>query len=431
MEKQRNIPLLRFPEFKQEWENKILGEVCEKIQDGNYGGEYPKVDEFIKKGIPFITSKALGQNGTILENKIDYISPEKHKQLKKAHLKLNDILFTNRGSNVGTIGLVNDKIAHGNIGPQITLLRCKQEVYYLYLKEIMASSIIQKQVLSQNSGSAMNFFGIAETSKFKIPLPPFPEQKKIAIFLTELDNKIQLLHRKKKLYIQYKNGCMQQIFSQAIRFKDNKGNTYPSWKKKRLGDVFSFFPTNSYSRSLLNYDSGCVKNIHYGDIHTKFKAHFDLLYEKAPYINSEVDTSKIKKENYCKEGDLIIADASEDYKDIGKAIEIINLNNQKLVAGLHTYIARDLKNYFTIGFKAYMMQTHNVRIQMMKLATGISVLGITKGNLAKVEIKFPIKEEQQKIANFLSAIDSKINHVNIQLQKMQQYKKGLLQQMFI
>lgn len=120
-----------------------------------------------------------------------------------------------------------------------------------------------------------------------------------------------------------------------------------------------------------------LKNLHYGDIHTKFKAHFYILNEKVPFINEAVDISKIAKETYCKEGDLIIADTSEDYKDIGKAVEIINLDNQKLVAGLHTYIARDLTNRFALGFKGYLMQTHDIRIQMMKLATGISVLGIT------------------------------------------------------
>lgn len=224
---------------------------------------------------------------------------------------------------------------------------------------------------------------------------------------------------------------MQQIFSQAIRFKDDNGKAYPDWEEKKLGEVVTFYQTNSYSRSLLNYNKGTVKNIHYGDIHTKFNSLFDIKIEKVPFINNDIDLSKLPEEQFCKEGDLIIADASEDYKDIGKAIEIINLDKQKLIAGLHTYIARDKDHKTASGFKGYLFQSEHLRLQMMKMATGISVLGISKGNLAKLEIGLPNFEEQQKIANFLSTIDTKINLVNTQLQQTRQFKKGLLQQMFV
>lgn len=194
------------------WEKKKLEDVCEKIQDGNYGGDYPKSTDFIANGIPFLTSKAIGQDGQLIEDKIDYISLLKHNQLSKAHLKINDILFTNRGSNVGTIGLVTKKIAHGNIGPQLTLLRCKNGIYYLYLKEIMSSYIIQKQVSSQNSGSAMNFFGIGETCKFKIILPSLPEQTKIANFLSAIDEKINYCSTQIEKTALWKKGLLQKMF---------------------------------------------------------------------------------------------------------------------------------------------------------------------------------------------------------------------------
>ena len=194
------------------WDKKRLGEICEKIQDGNYGGDYPKASEFIEKGIPFLTSKAIGQDGRIIEEKIDYISLEKHKQLKKAHLRINDVLFTNRGSNVGTIGLVTKNIAHGNIGPQLTLLRCSSAIYYSFLKEIMDSYIVQKQVNSQNSGSAMNFFGIGETSKFMIPLPGIKEQTKIADFLSSIDEKLKGINEQLVYTENWKRGLLQKMF---------------------------------------------------------------------------------------------------------------------------------------------------------------------------------------------------------------------------
>jgi type I restriction enzyme S subunit len=211
-----------------------------------------------------------------------------------------------------------------------------------------------------------------------------------------------------------------------LRFKEFSGE----WEEKYFGDIYSFLQTNSFSRALLNYKDGDVKNIHYGDIHTKFKSNFYIQDETVPYINQDVDLSKIKEENYCKEKDLVIADASEDYKDIGKAIELIDLNNEKLLAGLHTYIARDDKDKMALGFSGYFMQTHNVRVQMMKMATGISVLGISKGNLNKLELTIPQKQEQEKIASFLSSIDKKINQLSKKDELLQNYKKAMMQKIF-
>jgi type I restriction enzyme S subunit len=216
-----------------------------------------------------------------------------------------------------------------------------------------------------------------------------------------------------------------------LRFKDDEGREFPEWEEMSFGDVYDFFQTNSFSRELLSYEIGSIKNIHYGDIHTKFKSNFSLADELVPFIKPEVDVSRIPKECYCIEGDLIIADASEDYADVGKAIEIIKLGQEKLLAGLHTYIARNLSKNMALGFGGYLMQTEKVRLQIKTLASGISVLGISKGNLAKVTIPAPSKDEQSKIANFLTAIDDKIANVKSQIEATKAYKQGLLQQMFV
>jgi type I restriction enzyme S subunit len=203
------------------------------------------------------------------------------------------------------------------------------------------------------------------------------------------------------------------------------------WEVKKLGEVYEFKPTNSFSRDCLNYENGLVKNIHYGDIHTKFNTLFDILKEKVPFINPHLPIEKIKGESYCKEGDIIFADASEDLKDVGKSIEIINLNNEKVVSGLHTLLARQKENLLVIGFGGYLFKSEWVRKQIQKEAQGAKVFGISATRISDIKIKFPKnKSEQQKIASCLSSLDEVLAGERQKLALLQQHKKGLLQQLF-
>ncbi|NTW15252.1 MAG: restriction endonuclease subunit S [Candidatus Moranbacteria bacterium] len=200
------------------------------------------------------------------------------------------------------------------------------------------------------------------------------------------------------------------------------------WEEKIFGDVFSFKRTNSLSRDALHHDSGEIRNIHYGDIHTKFRTAFDISREKVPFINNK--TTSFAEDEFCQEGDIVIADASEDYKDIGKSVEVMNLGNEKVVAGLHTVLARDERNTNAKGFAGYMMQTWNVRHQMMRLASGISVLGLSKKSLSSIEVVLPKKEEQKKIAGFLGAVDEWIGILREERDALANYKRGMMQKLF-
>ncbi|TCD01788.1 restriction endonuclease subunit S [Pedobacter psychroterrae] len=193
--------------------------------------------------------------------------------------------------------------------------------------------------------------------------------------------------------------------------KDKVGNVPNSefeddWSKRSLGDVFEFKVTNSFSRENLNYETGKVKNIHYGDIHTKFQTLFDITQEQVPFINEDVSITRISEDFYCKEGDVIFADASLD--DVGKSIEIVNINKEKLLAGLHTLLARPIAKCFKNGFTGYLVKSNSVRAQIKKEAQGSKVLSISVGRISKVELLFPSLIEQHKIAKFLASIDLRI-----------------------
>ena len=217
-----------------------------------------------------------------------------------------------------------------------------------------------------------------------------------------------------------------QVNIPALRFPEFS----ELWSEKIFGDLYTFKPTNSFSRDMLNYEAGEVKNIHYGDIHTKFNLLFDIEKEIVPFINSGIKISGITEENYIQEGDLILADASEDYNDIGKSIEIINLNNEKVLSGLHTILARRKTDDLTIGFVAFLMKTYNVRLEIMRIAQGTKVLGLSSRRLAEVPLWLPKPNEQTKIATFLTAIDKRITLLTNQKEQLELYKKGLMHKIF-
>ena len=212
----------------------------------------------------------------------------------------------------------------------------------------------------------------------------------------------------------------------VIRFPEFTEN----WVITKFKNHFEFKNTNSLSRDKLNYVSGTVKNIHYGDIHTKFSSHFDIELEELPFINDDIDISRIDDENYVLEGDLVMADASEDYKDIGKTIEVVNTNNEKILAGLHTFLARKTDKSLAKGFFGHLLTNYNVRLRIMRIAQGTKVLGLSKGRVEKIEFYIPKPKEQKRIADFLTGLENQISALKEKKDTLLDFKKGVMQKLF-
>ena len=202
-----------------------------------------------------------------------------------------------------------------------------------------------------------------------------------------------------------------------LRFKEFTDE----WIKIDLSTCFEYFSTNSLSREQLS-DHGIIKNIHYGDIHKKYGNVVDVENDVAIYIK---DAEQINKYEFCCENDIIFADASEDYDGIGKAIELINVN-EKLVSGLHTIHARDKKQFFSPLFKGYYFNTPIIHNQIRILANGFKVFGISKDNINNLKVMLPSKQEQDKIAKLLSLLDKKIQLQTKKIEALKLFKKGLL-----
>lgn len=129
-----------------------------------------------------------------------------------------------------------------------------------------------------------------------------------------------------------------------------------------------------------------------GDIHTKFNFHLNI-NENLPKISKE----KLNSYQTLKIGDLVVADASEDYEGVGKSLEIISKSEIPAIAGLHTFLLRDKGNYFALGFKGYMNSSQIVKRQFYKLATGTKVYSLSKVGLSSLKIPvLPLPEQKKK-----------------------------------
>ena len=422
------VPKLRFSECEGKWTEYELKDISE-IRTGPFGSVLHKED-YVQVGTPIITVEHLSDDGVVHRN-LPLVSDSDKARLKSYHLETGDLVFSRVGS-VDRNSLISTKEDGWLFSGRLLRIRPKRKlVNSSFLCLSLQQSHTKHRIRSVAVGQTMPSLNTAILNTFKVQIPSsVPEQKKIADFLGAVDDKIAGLRERERLLTQYKKGVMQKIFTQTLRFKADDGSDFPDWEYNTIGGIYDWVKTNSLSRANLNYESGEVKNIHYGDIHTKFSKNFKQEEEDVPFITSSSKADFLDAE-FCQLGDVIFADASEDYDDIGKAIEVVKLGKFPLVAGLHTYIARPKQRAVALGFSAYLFQSWELRYEIMRIAQGISVLGISKTNIEQIKFQLPHPDEQQKIADFLSAIDAKITAVSDQITQMQDFKKGLLQQMFV
>ena len=196
------------------------------------------------------------------------------------------------------------------------------------------------------------------------------------------------------------------------------------WEIKTFGELFQFLRTGTNSREDLT-KSGEIQYIHYGDIHAKWNSIVDCDLEDIPWIAK----SKVRQLPFLKEGDLIMADASEDYEGSGASIVLKNVKSRSIVSGLHTIALRDSNDDVFVDFKKYLNNIKLVKSQIIAYAVGISVYGLSKNNLRKIRIPLPPMREQKKIASILSNVDSQIEKYQNYKSSFEIIKNGLMQKL--
>ena len=186
-------------------------------------------------------------------------------------------------------------------------------------------------------------------------------------------------------------------------------------------------PNNTLSRAELNYESGSVRNIHYGDILIKYGSVVDVQNDEIPFATGK--SSDDFKGALLQDGDIIIADTAED-ETTGKACEIGNSQGLDVVSGLHTMVCRP-RNKMALGYLGYYLNSDAYHHQLLPLMQGIKVLSLSRTNVQKTMVCYPkSKAEQQLIADCFRNLDNLITLHQRKYDKLTNVKKSMLEKMF-
>ncbi|OXB04530.1 hypothetical protein B0A72_12910 [Flavobacterium pectinovorum] len=388
------VPKLRFQEFDKDWRLRSLGEITNWAS----GGTPPKDNPLFWNGdISWISASSM--RGIIYsdsELKITDAGLKKGSKLAKK----GSLLILVRGSmlfNKIPIGIVAKDVAFNQDVKSIVVDNNSTSEFILNWFTAFESKILN---MVTGTGIGAGKLDLQDLKTLKILLPTLPEQQKIASFLIAVDEKIRQLSRKKELLEQYKKGVMQQLFSGKLRFKDENGEDYPDWEEKKLGSI---------------------SNIKKGKQLNKIELTKVGLY---PCINGGILPSGYTDNFNTLENTITISEG-------GNSCGFINFFKCKFWSGGHNYSIEIINLNKTDNNFIFQLLKYN-QSEIMSLRVGSGLPNIQKKDLNAFLLKMTSSiKEQQKIANFLSSIDIKIESTNKQIIKIQTFKKGLLQQMFI
>lgn len=421
-------PKIRFKGYTDDWEQRKLGEVL----DDMYNGQTPsrKRDEYWNGNIRWLSSGEL--NRGIVYSSIETITEEGK---KSANLRV-----VPKGTFVMAITGLEASGTRGNcalLGFDTTL---NQSCMALFPKQdILISQFLfqwyrmvgEEYGINYTQGTKQQSYNAELIKILPILLPSIDEQKKIASYLNSIDHLITLHQRKCEETKKLKKYMLQKMFPQngqkvpEIRFS---GFT-DAWEQRKLGDVLVSLQNNTLSRADLSNEAGVAKNVHYGDVLIKFGEVLDVSKEQLPMISDESILTKYKT-SFLQNGDVIIADTAED-TTVGKCSEIVGLNDEVVLSGLHTIPYRPVEK-FAPKYLGYYLNSDAYHNQLLPLMQGIKVTSISKSAMQDTDIIYPkSKEEQTEIGNYFDALDHLITLHQHKCEQLQSMKKFMLQNMFV
>ncbi len=406
---QFKIPKLRFRGFEGEWKENdlrdIFREVSENVEERN-------IETYsITAGRGFVSQKEkFGKNISGKQNS------------KYTVLKPNQFTYNKGNSKTYKYGCIylnkeGKEIAVPNVFISFEQKDSKMkedffaklfESHYLdkSLRRIISSSARMDGLLNV---SKKNFF------KLKIKHPVSVEQQKISDFLGSVDSWIENQKQQKQKLEAYKKGMMQKIFSQEIRFKDENGKDFPEWEEKRLGEIVKFSKGKGISKADI-VQGGENKCIRYGELYTTYS---EVISDIASSTNTSLEKSFLSEDN-----DILMPTSDVTPNGLATASA---LSENGIILGGDILVIRSKKLFNK--FFVYYVSVHKTSI--MRLVSGVTVYHIYGSDMGTLMIKLPCIEEQQKISNFLISLDKKIEAKKSEIEKIENWKKGLMQGLFV
>ena len=400
-------PQLRFPEFTDEWQVKRLGDIVRFGRGGalskdelddvgkysaiHYGQLFTEYNEIISK----VVSKTNVNTGKTSE--------------------VGDILMPT--SDVTPQGLARASVINENgvmLGGDINVLKPNSFMSSSFMSYMINSQ--KKKIMRLVSGTTVRHVYASEVSKALYRFPSKPEQEKIADFLTAVDERIAVGEKKLELLETYKRGVMQKIFSQQVRFKDENGSSFPDWEEKKLGEVFNCVKGTGLSREQIT-DTGLNKCILYGELYTKYG---EVIENVISRTNSNAGISS-------KSNDLLLPCSTTT-----TGIDLANataLNEADVQLGGDISVLRFKKSGSNIFYAYYL--SHFMKQKLASYGQGSTIVHMYFSHFKNMIVVEPSIEEQQKIANFLTTLDNKIKLEEARLASVKEFKKALLQRMFV
>lgn len=407
------VPKLRFPEFSGEWEEKELSSIIKNLKAGvSVNSE----DIFIQNGEKGVLKTScifdgkfkLSENKKIIDSNIERanLNPQKGKII---------ISRMNTPELVGALAYIDDNYKNLFLPDRLWQTEFFNNEYDgKWLSYILNTPFYNQKIKDLATGTSNSMKNISKESflKLKINITKEAEQEKIASFLSKVDESIEILEEEKELWEKYKKGMMQKIFNQELRFKDENGNDYPEWEEKQLGEIGNIITGSTPETSKMEYYGGEYLFISPIDINSnRYVKTTKTTLTKAGFLRGR----KIPKMSIC-------------FVCIGSTIGKIAQNFEDCITNQQINSIVPFEN-ISADFIYSLLEYNSNKIKLLAAEQAVPL--INKTDFSKIKINFPSLPEQEKIANLLSTIDEKIELIEKELEGVKEFKKGLLQQMFI
>lgn len=396
-------PKLRFKEFSGDWEEKKLGTMGEFFKGSTLSKAH-----LSEEGSPCVLYGELyTKYGEVIKSVISKTDLEDSKLVMS---QKNDVLIPSSGETAIDIATASCLQQENVIlGGDLNVFRSDKlnGVFTSY----QLNNSKRHEIAKLAQGASVVHVYNNQLSKLKLNVPSKEEQEKIASFFSLIDDKISLQCEKVEALKDYKKGMMQKIFSRELRFKDDDGRDYPEWEEKKLDKLIKVKSNRNKNNEV---------NLVLSVSNTKGFITQSEQFEDRVVASSDVSNYKIVQKN-----DFAFNPARINVGSIAR----LKLYDKGIISPM--YICFKCLDILESDYLEYFLMTHSFNVQMKKKLEGSVRQTLSAEALCEIVIELPYIEEQKKIGEFLNTINAKLEKEQEKLGYLNEYKKGLLQQMFV